>query len=168
MKRSASTKYELIRIYESTFSSLRWDCFFSTLLIFLLIISSCKKDSDIYSTTPAINILSVSSTSIAEGDPITFKISYTDGDGDLGENDPDATNLFLTDNRLNVTYNMRIRQLAPDNSDIIIKGNLDVVLNSTAITNGSTSQDVVYSMYVVDRAGHQSNTVTSSTITIHK
>ena len=130
-------------------------------------LASCKKVEKTYSATPEINLVSISSTSVAEGDPVTFVVSYVDGDGDLGENNANVYNLFLTDTRVNVTYKYRIKQLAPDNSHIIIKGNLDVLLNSTAITDGSNSQTVIYTMYVVDRAGHQSNTVTSSAITIH-
>lgn len=136
---------------------------------FLLVaaISSCKKDDSIASDIPSIELVSVSSNNIAEGDPLTFRIKYTDGDGDLGENNANAHNLFLTDNRVGVTYEYRIQELAPSGSSLIIRGNLDVVLNTTAITNGSNSQNVTYSIYVKDRSGNQSNTVTSSDITIH-
>lgn len=136
---------------------------------FLLVaaVSSCKKDDAISSNIPAIELVSVSSNNISEGDPLTFRIKYTDGDGDLGENNANAHNLFLTDNRVGVTYEYRIQELAPSGSSLIIRGNLDVVLNTTAITNGSNSQNVTYSIYVKDRAGNQSNTVTTSDITIH-
>jgi hypothetical protein len=137
------------------------------LICLFTILAACKKDEKTYSDTPEINLVSISATSVAEGDPVTFVISYIDGDGDLGENNANVFNLFLLDTRVNVTYKYRIRQLAPDNSHIIIKGNLDVLLSSTAITDGSNSQTAVYSIYVVDRAGHQSNTITCSPITIH-
>jgi hypothetical protein len=133
-----------------------------------LVSAGCKKDEAITSEVPTIELESVSSSSVLEGDPITFRVKYTDGDGDLGENNPDAHNLFLTDNRVNVTYEYRIQELAPSGSTLIIRGHLNVELNSTAITDGSNSQSVTYSIHVVDRAGHQSNTVTSSAITIHK
>jgi hypothetical protein len=130
-------------------------CFLLTIAV-----SSCKKDDAIDSNTPTIELESVSSNSIAEGDPLTFTIKYT-------ENHADAHNLFMTDNRVGVTYEYRIRELAPSGSSLIIRGNLDIILNSTAITNGSSSQSVTYSIYVIDRAGNQSNTVTTSDITIH-
>jgi|SRR6185436_8680686 len=137
-------------------------------LIFFVTMLSCKKDKPEYSETPAITMVAVSSHDITEGDPLTFTISYVDGDGDLGENNPNVYNLFLVDNRVNVTYKFRIEQLAPLNSSLIIKGNLNVVLNGTAITDGSNSQNATYSLYVVDRAGHQSNTVVSPVVTIHR
>lgn len=142
----------------------------SIFVVFTLpwILSSCHKDEAIYSDTPTLELVSVSAGSVQEGDPLTFRIKYTDGDGDLGENNADARNLFLIDNRVNVTYEYRISQLAPSGSSIIIRGHLDVRLNSTTITNGSSSQGVRYSIYVRDRAGNQSNTVTSGEITIHQ
>jgi len=130
--------------------------------------SSCHKDDPIDSKTPTIELVSVSSTNVLEGDPLTFRIKYTDGDGDLGENNADAHNLFLVDNRVNVTYEYRIQELAPSGSSLIIRGNLDIELKTTAITNGSTSQQVTYSIYLKDRAGNQSNTVTTESITIHQ
>ncbi len=91
-----------------------------------------------------------------------------DLDGDLGENDPNVTNLFITDSRNNVTYNYRISQLAPDGANIHIKGNLNAVIKNTAITDGSSSQSVTYSLYIKDRAGNTSNSITTSAITITK
>ena len=99
-------------------------------------------------------------------DEITIKISYFDANGDLGENDPNVKNLFLTDNRNNITYQYRIQQLAPDNATIAIEGNLNIRLSSTGITDGSNSQTATFDIYVVDRANNQSNIITSSPITI--
>jgi hypothetical protein len=132
-----------------------------------LLMHSCSKDKLVYSEVPQISLVSVSSTNIKEGDPLTFVISYVDGNGDLGENNPNVYNMFLTDTRVNVTYKYRIPRLSPGNSNIIIKGNLDLVLNGTAITDGSNSQSVTYTIYVVDRAGHQSNSIMCSPVTIH-
>ena len=134
-----------------------------------LLFSSCKKDPPTISTTPSITFVSVNPTSVVQfQDSISFVISYTDGDGDIGQNDPNVYNLFLTDNRINVTYQYRISQLAPDNANIAITGNLTVVLKNAGITDNSTSQSATYSIYLKDRAGHQSNTITSSAITIHQ
>jgi hypothetical protein len=136
------------------------------LLVFSL--SACKKKEKTESTTtPQITFVSISPSSAVEYvNSITITFSYDDLDGDLGQNDPNATNLFITDSRNNVMYNYRISQLAPDNSTIHIKGNLNAVIKNTAITDGSTSQSVTYSLYVKDRAGNTSNTITTTAITI--
>ncbi len=134
--------------------------------LFFVFISSCKKEPT-PSNTPAITFVSISpSTAVEYVNAITITFSYDDQDGDLGQNDPNVSNLFITDSRNSVTYNYRISQLAPDNANIHIKGNLNAVIKNTAITNGTTSQSVSYSLYVKDRAGNVSNTITTSAITV--
>ena len=137
-------------------------------LFFGCVLFSCKKDDKIeISTTPAIEFVSISpGTAVEYQDKITIVISYKDGDGDLGENAPDVKNLFLTDTRNNVTYKYRVSQLAPSGSAIAIQGTLAVELKNTAITNGAASQAVSYLLYIKDRAGNSSNTITTSAITV--
>ena len=120
------------------------------------------------SDIPAIEFISVSPQSATQySDSLTFVIGYEDGDGDLGSNDPDTRNLFLTDSRNNVTYEFRVKQLSPTGSTISIKGNLSVVLDNVGLINGSTTETTVYSIYVVDEAGNRSNTVKSDVVTIN-
>ena len=141
--------------------------FFCCLIAFSF--SSCKKEKHESTTTPQIEFVSISPSSAVEyANSITITFSYDDLDGDLGQNDPNVTNLYITDSRNNVVYNYRISQLSPDGSAIHIKGNLNAVIKNTAITDNSSSQQVTYSVYVKDRAGNTSNTITSSAITITK
>ena len=135
----------------------------------LFYLASCQKDDPVYNNIPEIELISATPSTVKQyKDSIVFVISYKDGDGDLGENSADAKNLFLTDNRINITYDYRIPQLSPDGSHIIIKGQLSVVLKSTGITDGSTQQMASYSIYVKDRAGNKSNVVTTPILTIQK
>ncbi len=135
----------------------------------LFVFSACKKDKNESTTTPQITFISISPSSAVEYvNEITISFSYDDLDGDLGENNPNVSNLFVTDSRNNVTYNYRISELAPPGSIIHIKGTLNTVIKSTAITDNSSSQSVTYSVYLKDRAGNASNTITTSAITITK
>lgn len=137
----------------------------------LVILAGCKKkDKDLpHSPVPSIEILSVSPGTVTENvDSIIFEIAYLDGDGDLGENDPNAKNLFIIDNRINLAEEFRIPQLAPDGANIAISGTLRVELPGTVITNGSTSQGATFTVYMRDRAGHESEKVVSSEITVTK
>lgn len=138
------------------------------LFFFPVVFYSCKKDDTIeISTTPVIEFVSITpSNAIEYQDKITITISYKDGDGDLGENSPDIKNLFLTDTRNNVTYQYRISQLAPSGQAIAIQGTLTIELKNTAITDGTASQAVSFSLYLKDRAGNQSNSITTSSITV--
>lgn len=149
---------------------MKYTLLISALILTSLLFNSCKKDDAILSNVPQLTFLSTDPESIQEFDgPITFTVSYQDGDGDLGENQADKYNLFLKDNRNNITYNYRLKQLAPNDANIPIIGQFNIILNSTFITSSSASeQSVTYDIYVVDRAGNKSNTISSEPLRIYK
>ena len=134
----------------------------------IVFLFSCEKEQ-VISDTPIIEFKSISPATVQEySDDIIITISYSDGDGDLGENNPDIHNLFLEDNRNGIVYQFRIPHLAPDNNSIAIEGDFNITINGSGITDESSSQQVNYSIYVKDRAGNKSNTITTSNITIHQ
>src|ERR1051326_6316832 len=138
-------------------------------IVFISIfIFSCKKKSTTV-TDPHIDFVSISPSSAVEYvNSISITISYDDADGDLGENNANVSNLWVTDSRNNVQYSYRISQLAPDNANIHIRGNLNIVIKNTAITDNSSSQQVTYSISLKHRAGNSRNTVTTTAITVTK
>lgn len=132
-----------------------------------LLFAACDTDPEI-SEIPEISFESVVPNVVTEyQDSLYFTISYRDGNGDLGENNTDENNLFIQDSRNDVTYGFRIQQLAPTNSDIIIQGNINVTLDNTAIIDGGASESVSYTIWVVDRAGNESNRISTSTVTVN-
>ena len=139
-------------------------------LAFIALISvvffSCKKE-ELISNIPSIELIETSPTHVVElKEPIYFKISYRDGDGDLGENDPDVYNLILIDPRINIKYEYRISELVPGGAEVPISGTLVFSIPNAFITDGSTQQTVNFEIYVKDRAGNQSNVINSGTVTI--
>lgn len=140
------------------------------LLVALFLCYSCNKDKIEFDSTPSIEVTAISPGSVQEfTQPVTVTIKYKDGDGDLGENSSGVKNCFVTDNRIGITSSFRIQQLGPDGSNIPITGSLNIDLGGQGITDTSlTSQNVSFSVYVVDRAGHVSNTATTAAITVHK
>ena len=136
-------------------------------LFAIVLLFSCEKEQ-VISDTPIIEFKSISPTTVQEYSDIIITISYSDGNGDLGENNPDIHNLFVEDNRNGIVYQFRIPHLAPDNNSIAIEGDFNITINGSGITNESSSQQVNYSIYVTDRAGNKSNTITTSTITIQQ
>lgn len=133
-----------------------------------LLALGCKKDKiDLQDPVPQILSVTASPSTVREyQDSIVFVVGYRDGDGDLGENSPSAKNLFVVDERINITESYRIKELAPDGANIPITGSLRVVLPSTGITNGSTSQSATFTLYLRDRAGNESNHFTAPAITV--
>ncbi len=137
-------------------------------ILILIVLFSCKKGNEV-SEVPAISFKSISPNTAQEyTEDIIITISYTDGDGDLGENNPDINNLFVEDNRNGIEYKFRIPELSPSGSTINIEGNFNITINGTGITNSSSSQSVNYDIYVKDRAENTSNKVTTSSITIQQ
>ena len=137
-------------------------------LFAIVLLFSCEKEQ-VISDTPIIEFKSILPTTAQEyTDDIIIAISYSDIDGDLGQNDPDIHNLFVEDNRNGIVYQFRIPHLAPDNNSIAIEGDFNITINGSGITDESFSQQVNYAIYVNDRAGNKSNIITTSTITIHQ
>jgi hypothetical protein len=138
------------------------------LLFFIFFFSSCKKDKQEYPVEPVIEFISITPAVVTEFSSLNIIFSYTDGDGDLGENKADIKNLFITDNRIGITYAYRIKQLAPGNEALPIRGNLEAKIANAVITNSSAEQFVNFSIYITDRAGHQSNTIETGSVLIKK
>lgn len=146
---------------------------FLSVAALLFMVSGCsdatKKQVEI-SKVPAIKFISMTpSSALKNSDKVVITFEFTDGDGDLGDNTPDAKNLFCTDSRNSVTYEYRIPQLAPDNANIIIKGNQAFELPAQGFIDDShSSETATYSIYIKDRQGNQSNTIISDVLTIHQ
>ncbi len=131
--------------------------------------AGCSKEK-VISATPEIKFIAMSpGTAQKYVDEVKVTIEYTDGDGDLGENTSDVKNLFCTDSRNNVTYQFRINQLAPDEANIIINGQVSFNLPPQGfVDDNNTSETATYSIYVKDRAGNVSNTIQTPALTINK
>jgi hypothetical protein len=139
---------------------------YSSILVFCAFaFFSCKKEAT--STAPSIEFVSITPSTVQVGkQTVAITISYKDSDGDLGENSADVKNMFVTDNRNGVVYQFRVQQLAPTGSTIAIQGNLEISMPNTGITNGVSSEQATFSIFVKDRAGNQSNIVSTSAITV--
>lgn len=134
-----------------------------------LTLLGCKKDDEGFSDTPSIEFLSITPSAVTEfEEEVVITIKYQDGNGDLGENDPDVKNLFVTDSRNNVEYSFRVQQLAPSDANIIIEGELDVKLTTLSVVGSGSSESATFSVYIIDRAGNKSNVVTTSAVTVSK
>lgn len=143
----------------------------AAMVLFTLIVSlsACTKE-EVISDTPSIEFVGMTpNPAVKYEDEIEITISYTDGNGDLGENTPDMKNAFITDSRNNVTYEFRIPQQAPDDANIIIKGQLTFKLAPQGfVDDNNTTESTTYSIRIVDRAGNESNAVETGSLTINK
>ena len=136
-----------------------------------ILVLGCTTVSDepFYDLTPRIELLEVAEDTVVQfTDSISVKILYEDGDGDLGNPDPDVNSIFVKDSRLELADEYYLGPLAPEGSKISITGTLNINLSPTFLLGNGTVEKMVLSIYVVDRAGNQSNTIETGTITILK
>ncbi len=138
-----------------------------TLCVLTLAITACKKKTPV-SNVPVIEFKSLNKYQIKEyTDSLQITIAYSDADGDLGENDPNKKNLFLTDSRTNTVLEYRIKEIVPNNKTASIKGTLNVVIDKLYINNASaTTEVVIFNAYITDRAGNKSNEVQTGVVTL--
>ncbi len=139
------------------------------LLIFgLFLITSCNKDDNQeVGDTPVIMFESISpGTAKAYSDSVVIRVQYEDGNGDLGENNTTESNAFVTDTRSGLEYQFRIRQLAPNDANIHIRGSLNIVVPQVAFIGSGSSETATFKVKIEDRAGNMSNEITTTAITV--
>jgi len=135
----------------------------------IIFLFSCKKDDEVYSDTPEIEFVSLTPSATSEfSQDIKLIISFKDGDGDLGTEDPDEYTLLIHDSRLPAADEYHIQPLTPPNSSIQIEGELKINLAGLFVLGTDTSETTTFSIKIRDRAGNWSNEVISSSITVNK
>ncbi|NQW41997.1 MAG: hypothetical protein HQ463_01005 [Bacteroidetes bacterium] len=129
---------------------------------------ACKKDAAT-SEVPVIKLISISSTSVKQfTDSLSIVFEYTDGDGDIGNINPDENNLQVKDKRLSKADYYFVKPLAPPDSKIKIKGQLVVQLKNTFLLGTSNTEVTSFELKLRDRKGNWSNTILTPNITITK
>ena len=141
------------------------------LFLIIIICISCVKESDelVFDVAPAIELVEISQDTLYEfATPLTIKIKYEDGDGDLGTSDPDVNSIFVKDQRLEKADEYYLGPLAPQDAQISIQGTINLELANLFLLGNGTKENTIFSIYFVDRAGNQSNVIETEPITILK
>ncbi len=139
------------------------------LLICLCILAACTKESDepAFALEPSIQLEKVSQDSVVEfEESLVIYLSYKDGDGDLGNPDPDINSIFVKDSRLPQADAYYLAPLAPENVKISIQGSLALKLSPTFILGNASRETTRFTIHMVDRAGNKSNPIETNDILI--
>lgn len=143
-----------------------------TLLMLILcfsitcVLSSCWNAPD---EPPHIEMVSVEPKQvISYQDSILFKFSYFDANGDLGTANPDQKNLFIEDSRIDVRYKYRIPLLIEEERKMAIEGEMSVAIPKTFVIGEGDSEAIIYSLWVVDRKGNESNKLVYDTVFVSR
>jgi hypothetical protein len=149
--------------------------------------TSCIKKEE-FPVEPVIRWETYSVLSDANGyDSLSFfKISYTDGDGDIGlyTNDtvpPYKYNLFVKMLQMkngslqeiifpdtNLNFNGRIPILTPAGRNKNIKGDIEMMIELYFARPILTNDTIAFDIYIMDRALHKSNVVSSPLLLVRK
>ncbi|MBC7885856.1 MAG: hypothetical protein H7X99_10300, partial [Saprospiraceae bacterium] len=154
------------------------------IFIFVLLgmLASCIKPPA-YSDIPSVEFRSFSKNTMNQGvfneDSVTMILFFTDGDGDFG-NDAQSNekNIFIRDKRTNETFReYKAPQIPTQGANNGISGTISIRVYSTCCifpeatgifpcekTDDFPENDLVLEVYLMDRAGNKSNTVTTSAI----
>ncbi len=116
---------------------------------------------------PSISFNRFTKNVIAEfDDSVYLYINYTDGDGDLGEINPDINALEIKDSRLPKPDYYFVAPLAPIDAQITITGQLRIQLKSLFLIGTGNTEIASFDIRIKDRAGNWSNSVHSPDIRI--
>lgn len=138
-----------------------------TLLVVMALASSCREA--LGKNDPVITLLEVGPQTIVEyKDSVYIRLSFYDANGDLGENFTNDDNLFAVDERMGIAHAYRISNLVPGGANVSIQGELEFLIPSVFLTGSGPSEELSYTIYVVDRAGHFSNEINTGVLTVVK
>jgi hypothetical protein len=150
------------------------------LIFFAFILLSGCINAPNFSDTPEIKFIGFSKSILAQGDinndSTSIFLEFTDGDGDIGTpGNGNTLNLFVIDNRNGAIYdNIKLPQIPQEGANNGVKGTITVKLfngcclfddkpNCTVIP--SESNEFTLDVYLIDNAGNQSNTITTTPLT---
>jgi len=157
---------------------------YSFCVLSLSILLACS-DPPIYPDEPIIEFVNLSKSSmqqsfVSTSDSILVTLSFTDGDGDIGSEPGDSSSSVLyIDKRQNELQPARV---IPTVGDVGvgkgISGEIFVILPTTCCIEVAgnttftcekkpgTTDEVIYEMWIVDRAGNESNRIELPPITL--
>ncbi len=138
--------------------------------VIVLCCNSCTKyDVVKESELPSITYTSVAPINVKEfKDSVVITIKYKDGNGDLGNENPDDLSVYVKDNRLDNPDYYHLHALSPPNKSLAIEGTLNIRLKNTFLIGSGNSEVTSYEVKIRDRAGNWSNSITTEMITITK
>jgi len=141
----------------------------------ILFVTSCIKPPD-YPDEPVIEFISIGKNVLNQNvDTTLVTISFTDGDGDLGEVDGSTVeNFILTDTRTGFQIPYRIPFIPQQGVGNGISGEIAVNIRAECCvpTNGlpcipnpgQLPEEIIYTIQVIDRSGNLSNIITMPSI----
>jgi hypothetical protein len=131
--------------------------------------ASCTKvdSTPTFPIEPSIRLIEINQLEVMEfQDTLEILLAYEDGDGDLGNLDPDIPGLVIKDARLSQPDSFHLQPLAPYGAQVSIQGELLVRLPQLFLLGNGSSESTRFKVKLLDRAGHESNEIETPQIKI--
>ena len=149
------------------------------LFIFLFVVSCTKKPD--FPITPSLSYIGIDKNTMVQGtlnsDSIRIVLKFTDGDGDIGFETTDSLqNLFIIDSRTgNFAEKIKIPKIPDSGIGNGVSGEIELLLYTTcclfknnippcSVIDGIPTDTLSYKIYLIDRAGHSSDTIQTEPI----
>lgn len=139
-------------------------------LLVLLALVSCTKEVDELSfpAVPAIRLVAQSDTTLDSfADTLRLTLAYEDGDGDLGGIDSESW-VYVQDARLTRPDRFAFGKLSDTDGRRSIQGTLVLALGPYFTLGNAPEETLELEVWVTDRAGNRSNTISPAAITLRK
>ena len=138
------------------------------LFLSVLLVTGCSKEEIMkFSNVPEIQLVELSHDTIRQyEDVLSIRISYKDGNGDLGFESPEEYALFIRDIRLESFDGFYIGPLAPPGAGVPIQGNLNVEFPSLFLFGNGAVENTRFQIKMIDREGNESNLLETGTVAI--
>lgn len=137
--------------------------------ILALWVSACTKvdNTPSFPIEPAIKLVDINHLEVVEfQDTLEITITYEDGDGDLGNVDPDIPGLVVKDARLTEPDSFHLQPLSPPGAQVSIQGELLIRLPQLFLLGNGMTETTRFRIKLLDRAGHESNEIETPSIQI--
>ena len=142
------------------------------------LLTGCTGSEILFPIEPKIEFVSLEPKTILEGEVFNITIKYQDGDGDLGDNskNSDKPSFIVIDNRrylppgVDSTYASGfLPNLTPNTRSPSIQGKITMRMEAITVADPNLNEErFTYSIYIVDRKGHKSNTIQTDSLTIKR
>lgn len=158
---------------------------FLIICFYLVFLGSCIQPPD-YTDVPSLEFKGFSKSTMNQGvfeeDSVTLTLFFTDGDGDFGNSGQSMEkNIFIMDKRTDEIFREYKAPFIPlEGAGNGISGTISIKVFSTCCifpeasgifpceaSEEFPSNDLVLDVYIKDRAGNQSNTVTTTAIKLN-
>jgi hypothetical protein len=145
-----------------------------------LMVTACQKEQKYYANEPELRYLSVNQKNINLADSLsltTFKIFFTDGDGNIGHNDT-LNAIFVKDSRdtsskeYTHAFPFPVISSTVRNNNKWVEGNVELNLNTSyysfrdSLHYNQGKDTLCWQIFIKDDNGNKSNIVTTDTIFI--